>query len=322
MKSLVTGIAGFAGSHLADLLVERGDEVAGLLGPQDTTDRIAHLKPPISLFRGDITDRKSLDEPFGDFKPERVFHLAGVAHVGGSWSQQEVTFEINVMGAVNVMSAACATKSKVVLVGSAEQYGFVPEDRQPIPEDWPLNPQTPYGASKAAQEVIGGQYHRGLGLHVLLVRAFNHCGARQDHRFVVSDFARQVAEIEAGHRPARITVGNLEARRDFTDVRDMVLGYVHLAEKGRPGVPYNLCSGQATRIHDLLTSLLELSSTRIEVVQDKARYRPSDISLLMGDPGAASSELGWSPQIPFRETLAWTLEYWRTKVQATGTSQV
>ncbi|MFC2172321.1 GDP-mannose 4,6-dehydratase [Acidobacteriota bacterium] len=311
MKSLITGIAGFAGSHLADLLIDKGDEVGGILRPEDSTDRIEHILPKLSLYKVDVTVRKAVQDAVEAFRPERIFHLAGIAHVGGSWSNREATFEVNIMGGVNVIEAAGAAESSVLLAGSGEEYGPLPEDRQPVSEDCPLRPRNPYGASKVAQEVIGIQYHLGQDFKIFLARPFNHCGARQEPAYVVSDFARQVAEIEFQLRPPEIKVGNLEALRDFSDVRDMVQGYLLLVEKGRPGVPYNLCSGVATRIGDFLETLLSLSGTRIEIVVEKERYRPLDNPLMVGDPGLAAKDFDWSARIPLNETLEWTLEYWR-----------
>jgi GDP-4-dehydro-6-deoxy-D-mannose reductase len=205
----------------------------------------------------------------------------------------------------------------MLAVGSAEEYGLVRPDELPLREDAPLRPLTPYAVSKVAQGYLGLQYALSAAMPVVRTRTFHHTGPRRGETFAESSFARQLAEIEAGRRPPVIEVGNLDAVRDFTDVRDVVRAYWALLERGRAGEVYNVCSGTGIRLRDLLQQLIEVSGLRVEVRVDPARLRPSDVPELVGDPARIHAEVGWAPQLPLRRTLADLMQYWRERVAQT-----
>jgi GDP-4-dehydro-6-deoxy-D-mannose reductase len=290
---LVTGAAGFAGSHLVDRLAHGGRAV------------VAWRRRDV-----DLLDPAAVREAVARLRPEVVYHCAGAAHVGRAWSQTETTLAINVRGTHHLLEALRLARvaARVVLPSSAMVYRSADE---PLTEDHPLVPESPYGVSKLAQELLGCRAMAD-GVEIVIARAFNHFGPRQDPSFVASSFARQIAEIEAGTREATLTVGNLDARRDLTDVRDTVRAYVMLAERGRPGRPYNVCSGRAVAVRELLDRLLARARVPIAVRVDPERYRPNDVPLLVGDPRRIAGEVGWHPEISLDQTLDDLLEYWRS----------
>jgi GDP-4-dehydro-6-deoxy-D-mannose reductase len=247
-----------------------------------------------------------------------VYHCAGAAHVGRSWDNVEPTFAINVRGTHHVVEGLrdAGVSARVLIPSSAMVYGGSDE---PLTEDHPLAPASPYALSKLAQEMIGAGNNvnngnaGGAAVEVLIARAFNHFGPRQDAWFVASGFARRIADIEAGRWDAEIAVGNLDARRDLTDVRDTVRAYRLIAERGTPGRPYNVCSGRATVIRDLLGRLLAHARVPIRIKVDPARLRPNDVPLVVGDPRRLRDELGWTAAIPLEQTVNDLLEYWRSR---------
>jgi GDP-4-dehydro-6-deoxy-D-mannose reductase len=245
-------------------------------------------------------------------KPSHVYHCAGAAHVGRSWDNVEPTFAINVRGTHHVVEGLrdAGATARVLIPSSAMVYGGSDE---PLTEDHPLAPASPYALSKLAQEMIGGGNAGGTAVDVLIARAFNHFGPRQDAWFVASGFARRIADIEAGRWDAEIAVGNLDARRDLTDVRDTVRAYRLINERGTPGRPYNVCSGRAIVIRDLLDRLLARARVPIRIKVDPARLRPNDVPLVVGDPRRLHDELGWTAAIPLEQTLDDLLEYWRSR---------
>lgn len=301
---LVTGAAGFAGSHVVDLLASMSEPVVawhrpGGRGPRDVANSTWH--------EVDLLDRDSVRSAIARTKPRAVYHCAGAAHVGRSWDRVESTFATNVRGTQYLLDALQAEQpeARVLITSSAMVYESA---AAPIAEDHRMAPQNPYGLSKLAQELLAGHTP---GLPVMVARAFNHCGPRQDPFFVASGFARRIADIEAGRWQPEISVGNLDARRDLTDVRDTVRAYQLILEHGEPGRAYNVCSGRAIAIRDLLNRMLERARVPIPVRVDPARYRPNDVPLLVGDPSRISRELGWTPMIPFDQTLDDLLDYWR-----------
>jgi GDP-4-dehydro-6-deoxy-D-mannose reductase len=315
VRALITGIAGFAGSHLAEyLLAETSLEVWGVLREHDT--HIAHLRHRLHLLYGDLTDPDITQVILARTQPDYVFHLAGQAFVGESWDNPWATMEPNIRSQVNVLAVAAdlGLEARLLVVGSNEEYGSIRPDDLPIDEDTPLRPNSPYGVSKVAQDFLGLQYHLSHGLHTVRVRPFNHIGPRQRDQFVVPSFARQIAEIEAGLRPPVMRVGNLSARRDFTDVRDTVRAYWLLLQHGQPGQVYNVGSGRAYSAHEILDALLSLTSTRIEVQVDPARLRPTDVPLSVCDASKLRAATGWQPSILLAQTLRDVLEEWRGKV--------
>ncbi len=302
---LVTGAAGFAGSHLIDLLVRDGHGVTAWHRPGGAPPRET---PGTRWEAVDLLDRAQVDAAIGRLRPSVVYHCAGEAHVGRAWDSTEPTFAINVRGTHHLLQALerAGGPARVLVPGSALVYASADEE---LTEAHPLKPGSPYGLSKLAQEMLGQR--TGGPLAVTIARAFNHFGPRQDPHFVASGFARRIADIERGTWEPVISVGNLDAQRDLTDVRYTVRAYKLIAEGGQPGRPYNVCRGRAITIRELLDLLLARARVPVAVKVDPARLRPNDTPLLLGDPSRVRDELGWEPQIPIEQTLDDLLEYWR-----------
>ena len=288
MRALVTGGSGFVGTHLIDHLAEAGDDVVA-------TDR-AHGGP-------DITDRDAITAELARVRPDVVYHLAGQADVAASWRDPQGTFRANGEGTVSILAAtAAAGGGRVIVVSSAEVYGTLPPERMPITESMPLDPASPYAASKAAAEMAAIQWDKRSDLEVIRARAFNHLGPGQSERFVAPALAGRLVRARAAG-DSSITVGNLNARRDFTDVRDVVRAYRLLAMKGEPGVAYNICSGADHAIAELAQMLLDRTDPTIELRPDPELQRPSDLPVLRGDNSLIASHTGWQPEIPLATTL-------------------
>lgn len=317
LRALITGVAGFAGSHLAEFLLQETDwEVWGTV--HHTDHNVTHLRDQLHLRRVDLRQPDAAIQLIRDAQPDRVYHLAGQSYVPASWDDPWQTFEINVRSQINLLEAIRVAEltPRVLIVASDQEYGVITPDDLPIDEETPLRPASPYAVSKVAQDMLGLQYHLNYDLWVVRVRPFNHIGPRQRSEFVAPAFARQLAEIEAGLRLPVVRVGNLDARRDFTDVRDMVRAY-HLAlERGEAGQVYNVGAGQSHSIRELLDILLNLSSAQVAVEQDSARMRPSDVPEVICDAARFCAQTGWAPQVPFHESLRSVLNYWRQRVQA------
>lgn len=312
MKALITGISGFVGSYLTKLLLTQGVEVWGTYQPGANLDNLQGLVERVGLLEYDLT-RDLGDELVAQAQPDMVFHLAAQSSVGRSWDDKEETINANVNGTIRLLDGIRQAKinPRILLIGSAEEYGLVKPGETPIKESNPLRPLSPYGISKLAAGLLGLQYHRAYGLEVIHIRAFNHIGPGQALGFVSSDFAKQVAEIEAGLREPVIKVGNLYSQRDFTDVRDVVRAYWLLAGRGRPGEIYNVASGQGIPVDRILNVLLYYARVSIEVEQDPARIRPSDVPIQVGDITKITEETGWQPKITLEQSLREVLDYWR-----------
>ena len=312
MRILITGAGGFAGSHLADeLLKNTGLEVWGVL---ITPDRPRYLDRRVKTVTANLCDPAEARQLLADIQPDRIYHLAAQAFVPQSWTDPWETLENNIRTQLNMLVGCLEgglRQTRVLVVGSNEEYGRLPADELPATEQSPLRPDSPYGVSKIAQDFLGQSYFLSHGLPVVRVRPFNHIGPRQNRRFVAADFAHQIAAIERGDRAPVVRVGNLEAERDFTDVRDVVCGYVAALEKGEPGEVYNIASGVARPIRSVLEGLLAHSpvSVTIEVAPDK--LRPSDTPRQIGDAGKLRTATGWRPAIRFEETLKDILDYER-----------
>lgn len=316
MRVLITGITGFAGSHLADYCLERGGiDVHGLIRWRSRTENIEHLTGRVTLHECDLRDAGSTREVMENVKPDRIFHLAAQSYVPTSWRAPSESLTTNVLGQLHVFEAVrkLGLKCRIQLACSSEEYGMVHEDELPIKEDNPLRPLSPYAVSKVAQDMLGYQYYMSYGTDVIRTRGFNHTGPRRGPVFVCSDFAKQIVDIERGVKKPVIEVGNLEATRDFTDVRDMVKGYFLALEKGKPGEVYNICQEKSWRIRDILDMLLAHSKKEIEIKVDKSRLRPSDVPNLLGDCSRFKKDTGWKPEIPFDRTLEDIVEYWRNR---------
>ena len=304
--TLVTGAAGFAGSHLIDLLSGNGHDLVAWHRPGHSP---AAARAGVTWQAIDIVDADAVTAAIRSIKPAAVYHCAGAAHVGKSWENTTSTFEINVRGTHHLVEGLrrAGLRSKVIIPSSAMVYE---SSEDVLTEEHPLVPHSPYALSKLAQE-MDGLRARADGLHVTIARSFNHVGPRQDPFFAASGFARRIADIEAGKWEAEIAVGNLEARRDITDVRDTVRAYRLILEHGTDGRAYNVCSGRAIAIGALLDKLLTRAKVAIKIRVDPARYRPNDVPLLVGDPTRLTTELSWLPEISLDQTIDDLLSYWR-----------
>jgi GDP-4-dehydro-6-deoxy-D-mannose reductase len=296
VRAFVTGGQGFVGPWLIRHLEFCGDEVSAP-GPEV-----------------DITVPEMIGAALAEARPDAVYHLAAQSSVGSSWADVGQTFAVNTLGTVNVLEAAraCAERPRVLLVSSSEVYGAVALEDLPVSEDAPFRPATPYAASKAAAELAGIQAWLGRGLEVVRVRPFNHTGPGQQSTFVIPALARQIIEAtEQGAVP--LHTGNLNARRDVSDVRDVVRGYRLLVERGRPGLVYNLCTGRSVAIEDLAHRLLHLAGVDLDIRVDPERLRPVDVPDMRGDPTLLQVDTGWQPLVALDQTLADVLDYWRNR---------
>ena len=321
MRLLITGITGFVGSHMAEYALAHGAEVFGSSRWRSRTENIEHLRSQIKLIECDLRDLASVRGLLETAEPTHVVHLAAQSFVGASWQTPAETLSTNIISQVNLLEGIrrFTIAPRVLVVGSSEEYGFVCPDELPIRETNPLRPLSPYAVSKVAQDMMGYQYFMSYGLPIIRTRAFNHEGPRRGEVFVTSNFAKQVAEIEAGMREPVMSVGDLTPRRDFSDVRDVVRGYWLLLERGEPGEVYNLCSGRSWAIQQVLEFLLEQSRVkRIAVETDPARLRPSDVMILEGDSSKIRKATGWEVEIPFERTLKDLLAYWRQRTMSSA----
>jgi GDP-4-dehydro-6-deoxy-D-mannose reductase len=315
MKALITGITGFAGSHLAEyLLAEHPDvEVFGTYRWRSRMDNIEHLRSRVKLLETDLRDYTSMYNALERSRPDFVFHLAAQSFVPSSWTAPNETLTTNVAGQTNLFEAIRSLRLDPVvqIACSSEEYGLVLPDEVPIKETNPLRPLSPYAVSKVAQDYLGYQYFQSYGLKAIRTRGFNHTGPRRGHVFVTSNFCSQVAAIELGLQEPVIRVGNIEAIRDFTDVRDMVRAYWLAVNHGKPGEVYNIATGHGIRIRELLDNIIALANVEVKIEVDPERLRPSDVEILIGDSSKFRADTGWEPRIPFEQTVQDLLDYWR-----------
>lgn len=318
MKALITGITGFAGSHLAEfILSERPEtEVFGTYRWRSRMENIDQLDGKIRLLEADLRDYSSVHRVVERCRPDVIFHLAAQSFVPSSWNAPNETLITNIASQTNLFEAILSLRLDPVvqIACSSEEYGLVLPDEVPITEGNPLRPLSPYAVSKVGQDMLAYQYFQSYGLKTVRTRGFNHTGPRRGDVFVTSNFAKQIASIEAGIQRPVIRVGNLEAVRDFTDVRDMVRAYWLAVENGRPGEVYNIATGRGISIRDLLDKLLALSPAEVRVEVDPERLRPSDVEILVGDSSKFRGDTGWKPEIPLEKTLHDLLEFWRRRV--------
>lgn len=307
ITALVTGAAGFAGGHLVELLAQQGQRVVAWARPGGQPPRPAE---GVTWDAVDLRDRTAVAEALKRARPDVVYHCAGAPHVGHSWQKTRSTFETNVLCTHHLMEALRASHrhTRVVVTSSAMVYAA---SNEALGEQSLVRPASPYAVSKLAQEMVA--LEDSGDQQVAVARAFNHFGPRQSPGFVTSDFARRIADIEAGRFKPEIAVGNLDARRDLTDVRDTVRAYALMAERARPGAIYNVCSGRTVVIRDLLDMLLAKAQVPITIRTDPARLRPSDQPIVLGDPSRIQTDLGWSATIPLAQTLDDVLAYWRAQ---------
>ena len=312
MKSLIIGGAGFAGTYLACHLKELGHEVVITKMPQERVDL-----PGISVYELDILEKKDVLELLQCIKPDYVCHLAAQSSVSVSWKNPGLTIDVNVKGSTNVLDAVrkLQKKARVLLVGSGEEYGRIFPEETPVRENNNIRPGNIYAATKACQNMIGRIYAHAYEMEVLMVRAFNHIGPKQSPLFVVSDFCKQAAEIEAGKKEPVIRVGNMNVRREFTHVRDVVRAYALLMERGQAGETYNIGSGYAVGIGEILQIVLEKSKVDIQVEADIEKFRPADVSVVEADISKVQSITGWTPIIGVEQSIQETMDYWRKIVR-------
>lgn len=312
MRALITGVGGFVGPHLvAALRRETTWELFGLCRHPGASEGYA----PIGV---DLLDRARVAAAVAEIAPTHVFHLAAQSHVPTSHDDAGATLVNNIVGQVNLLDACRVLPEppRVLIVGSAEEYGLVRAEEMPLDEAQPFRPTSPYAVSKVAQDLLGWQYFVSHELPVVRVRPFSHIGPGQSDRFAIPAFSRQIAEIEAGRAAPVVRVGNLEAQRDFLDVRDVVRAYYLALTRGTPGAVYNIGSGVPVRLQAMLDLLLSLSPARVEVATDPARLRPSDVPVLAADSGALRAATGWQPAIPLEQSVRDILEWWREEVRA------
>jgi len=315
-KVLVTGITGFVGSHLTDYLLTLPNlKIYGIRRWRSRTEHIEHLADAITLMECDMRDPTSMKRIIASVRPDKIFHLAAQSFVPTSWHAPAECLTTNILGNLNLLEAVreASIDPWIQIAGSSEEYGLVHDYELPITEENPLRPLSPYGVSKVAQDLLGFQYFQSYGLKIVRTRGFNHTGPRRADVFVSSNFARQIAMIERRRQEPVIRVGNLDAKRDFTDVRDMVRAYWLALERCDPGEVYNICSGKAYTIREVLDLILSMTTVKVDVKQDASRLRPSDVPVLLGDSSKFRARTGWEPKIPFEQTLADVLDYWRQR---------
>lgn len=315
MKAFITGIGGFAGSHLAEHLLALGHQVSGLLLPGAGRDNIAHLAGRAALHEANLLDAARLRDILQAEAPDRVFHLAAQSSVSVSWEDPAATVGANVLGGLHLLEGCLPLRDRlrVVVVTSAEIYGAGPAGGV-LREEAPFAPLNPYSVSKLALDLLAGQLGRARGLPVVRMRPANHAGPRQSPVFALARFARELARMEAGLAEPLLKVGNLDAARDFTDVRDIVRAYALAAERGRPGEGYLVCSGTPRRVGEALELLLPMAGVPVRVVKDPSLDRPADLSHGMTSCARLEADTGWRPVIPFEQTLRDTLDYWRQRL--------
>lgn len=320
MRALITGITGFVGSHLAEYILEnyKGWEVIGLARWRSPKEHIEGILDKVEICYGDLTDYTSLYRLFSEYRPERVFHLAAQSYVDFSFIAPQNTLQCNVVGTCNLLEAVRSLKETsgydpvIHICSSSEVYGQVRPDEVPITEENALRPASPYAVGKVGEDMLALQYWLSWQIKTIRTRMFTHTGPRRGEVFVVSNFAKQVAAIEADMQEPIIKVGNLESVRTFSDVRDAVRAYWLLVEKCRPGEVYNIGGNETMKIGDMLERLIELSTRDdIKVEVDPKRLRPSDVTLQIPCIDKFQRETGWQPEIGFAKTLEDTLGYWR-----------
>lgn len=308
MKALVTGIDGFVGNHLSNHLLKEGYEVYG------TTVLKNFNKENVKIYHMDVLDKNEIKSVINEIKPDQIYHLAGQSAVGMSWKEPVLTVNININGTLNLLDTIrdLGLDTAILIIGSSDQYGIIKPEECPVIEEHIQNPQSPYGISKKTQEELARLYSKAYNMNIIMVRPFNHIGTGQTLNFVVPDFASKIAKIEKGAEPI-LKVGNLETYRDFTDVKDIVRGYVMLLNKGKIGEVYNIGSGKKVKVYDILKKLTDMSKVSIKIEIDKEKFRPVDVPLIICDNSKISKDTGWKPQIHLEDTLVEILEYWRNK---------
>jgi GDP-4-dehydro-6-deoxy-D-mannose reductase len=313
MRTLVTGVTGFAGGYLAEALLARGDEVWGLSRRGEWPAAWAHLAGRVTLRAGDLCEAGTLRQALAEARPERVYHLAGYPHVGRSFREPEAAWAGNLAATRGLYDAVVAWggRPRILFVGSGLVYGASDRPDEPPDENCLLRPNSPYASSKAAADLVSYQYTCNPGLDIVRARPFNHIGPRQAPQFAIPHFAQQIVAVERGRQPPVLETGNLSPLRDLTDVRDTVAAYLLLMERGRTGEAYNIGSGQTVSIQTVLGRLLALAGLQVEVRQSAELLRSTDTAAVRVDATKLRRETGWAPRFTLDQTLSDTLAYWR-----------
>ena len=311
MTTLVTGAAGFVGTYLLDRLLVDATSIVGWYRPGKDPSR---LRRDVQWWSVELLDRDAVARTIHHVKPDAVYHLAGWAHPGQSWQNTLETYQNNVLATHHILSAVRvhAPEARVLITCSGTIYG--PQNR-PLTEDDVLMPASPYATSKLAQEMLARQAWADEGVSTLIARSFNHTGPGQDASYVAPAIARQIARIEAGFQEPILRLGNLEPKRDLTDVRDTVRAYVAMMGHASPGTPYNVCSGRHLSIRELVDAFVSRARTTVSVVQDRALFRQNDLPMLVGDHRRLTADTGWVPSIPIEQTVDDLLSFWRQQVR-------
>lgn len=314
-KLIITGSTGFVGSHLLEYLSSlKKYQIFGTYLTDESRNKLSHLEKETSFVKLDLSSKEETEKIIKDIKPDAVFHLAAFTSPAQSFKAPFETITNNVSAELNILEALRKENllnTKVLIISSAEIYGLVGKADLPISEKTPFKPTSPYAVSKIAQDFLGLQYFLSYKIPIITARPFNHIGPRQSEGFVVSDFSKKIVEIEKGKRKNVLEVGNLEAKRDFTDVRDIVKAYLLLIEKGIFGEAYNIGFGESRKISEILDILLSFSSAKVKVEVNKELLRPSDNPDLVCDSTKLRELTDWKPEIPIEKTLKDTLDYWR-----------
>lgn len=318
-RFLITGGTGFVGAHLVQLLKSNASAskiavmASGGSGPR------TEAQSGVEHYDVDIRSAEDVRSVVQNVSPTHICHLAGISAIDASWNSPRLTFEVNVVGAYNLFEAAMSLASppRILNVSTSQVYARA---EGVLTEKSPVSPGSPYAASKAMVELLVVQYRKYSAGGILTARSFNHTGPGQSPNFVLPSIAKQFAEMEDGLRPRKLTVGNIDVKRDFTDVRDVVLAYVALLNRGRIGEAYNVCSGSAVRLADLIREFEAASGIAVEIETDTARLRPNEVSEILGDSTKIRAETGWSPQIPLKKTIQDLLDYWREMIKGGGSA--
>lgn len=312
-KALITGVNGFVGRYLAEYLLTQDVEVIGTYRNQiHDEDKVEKTE----YYKLDVLNQEELGEIIVKTEPDYIFNLAAQSSAAISWKNPQKTMEVNINGTINLLQSirGIGLSPRILLVGSSEEYGFIKPEDIPVNEQQDIKPGNPYAVSKIAQTLIGEVYSRAYNMEIIMVRAFNHIGPRQSATFVASDFAKRIAQMEKGILEPVLLVGNLEAKRDFTDVRDIVRAYYMLMSQGEKGEIYNIGSGNQYEIQYILDSLLELTNIDIEIKRDPNRMRPSDVTIVQCDNTKLKRITSWKPEYTIKETLLDIINYWRKTV--------
>jgi GDP-4-dehydro-6-deoxy-D-mannose reductase len=314
LRALITGIAGFVGGHLAEAIQAETDwEVWGaVIGSVERASAISGAK----MLTTDLREPEQARVLVESARPDWVFHLAAQAYVPQSWADPWDTYQTNIRSQLNLLDAISRLRlqPRILVVSSNEVYGYARAEDLPLNENAPLRPSSPYAVSKLAQDFMGLQYFLDREVPIIRVRPFNHIGPRQNERFVAPSFAKQIVEIERGRREPVLRLGNMAAQRDFTDVRDMVRAYILAIQKGAPGDVYNIGTGKARSVREMLDIMLVHSPLKIAEEIDPAKFRPSDTPISYADPSKFKRQTGWEPHVSFEQTCVDILNDWRARI--------